>query len=156
MSPSEVGRDAKLNATTTSRYLSVLEASFVLYRIGPYLRNKATRLIKSPKMYTGDSGLAGFLTGVAASEAPADLPLFPALFETYVALNLLGILDATWPTAGLHFWNVQGRHEVDFIIEAGRHCLAPGGLKSGGRWKDGTCQAFALFSLPHHIAKPLF
>ena len=150
MSPSEVGRDAKLNATTTSRYLSVLEASFVLRRVGPYLRNKTTRLIKSPKMYTGDSGLAGFLSGVSASEVPADLPLFPALFETYVAVNLLGILDATWPAATLHFWNVQGRYEVDFVIEAGRHCLAVE-VKSGGRWEDRDLSGLRAFlaATPH-------
>ena len=116
----------------------------MLHRVGPYLRSRATRLIKSPKMYTGDSGLACFLTGVAASEVPADLPLFSALFETSVALNLLGIVDAAWPTASLHFWDVQGRYEVDFIIEAGRHCLALE-VKSGGRWEDRDLSGLRAF-----------
>jgi predicted AAA+ superfamily ATPase len=47
-----------------------------------------------------------------------------ALFETYVAQNLAGIIDAEMPGGQLSFWNVQGRHEVDFVVEAGNKCLA--------------------------------
>jgi len=59
LSPSQLGRDAKLSAATTFRYLSLFEASFLITRIPPYLRNRASRLIKSPKLYLSDSGLAG-------------------------------------------------------------------------------------------------
>ena len=64
LSPSQLGRDAKLNAVTTSRYLSLFEASFIIRRISPYLKNKASRLIKSPKLYVSDSGLVCYLSGV--------------------------------------------------------------------------------------------
>lgn len=131
LSPSQLGRDAKLNAATTSRYLSLLEASFILYRVSPYLRNRATRLIKSPKVYMSDSGLASYLAGVKGESLPEALK--GPLFETYVAQNLSGIIDAAWPGASLYFWNVQGRHEVDFVIEAGGRCLAIE-VKAGTRW----------------------
>jgi predicted AAA+ superfamily ATPase len=132
LSPSQLGRDAKLNAVTTSRYLSLLEASFILYRVGPYLRNRASRLIKSPKIYVSDSGLACHLSGVEHLESD---PLRGPLFETYVAQNLMGILNARWPEARLHFWNVQGRYEVDFVIESGNRCLAIE-VKSAARWEE--------------------
>jgi uncharacterized protein len=135
LSPSDLGRDAKINATTASRYLSLLEASFVTYRLPPYLRSRASRLIKSPKLYLADSGLATWLAGVDPGTAPEHEPLYGALFETYVAQNLLGIIDSRWSGARLYFAAVQGRYEVDFVIETGRHCVAIE-IKSGARWDE--------------------
>jgi predicted AAA+ superfamily ATPase len=135
LSPSQIGRDAKLSAATASRYLSLLEMSYVAYRLSPYLRNRASRLIKTPKLYLGDSGLACYLAGMGLSGDDLPEPFKGGALETYVAQNLLGILDARWPEARLHFWNVQGRHEVDFVIEAGRSCIAIES-KSGARWTD--------------------
>ncbi len=121
LSPSELGRDAKLNAVTTSRYLALLETSFIVWRLTPFLKNRASRIIKSPKLYLSDSGLACYLSGVHAFKTD---PSRGAMFETYVAQNLAGIIAARMPGASLHYWNVQGRYEVDFIIEAGRQCIA--------------------------------
>ncbi len=132
---SELGRDAKLNAVTTARYLSLLEASFVITRLPPYLTNRASRLIKSTKLYLSDSGLAAFLTGVDSDLFTRGDALSGALLETYVAQNLAGILSAEWPEARLSYWHVQGRHEVDFIIEVGRTTLAIE-VKTTGRWDE--------------------
>ena len=150
LSPSQLGRDAKLNAATTSRYLSLLETSYVVYRLSPYLRNRASRLIKSSKLYLGDAGLACHLAGVGDSRSLLQEPFRGGAFETYVAQNLLGILDAAWPEARLHFWNVQGRHEVDFVIEAGRSCIAIES-KSGTRWTDRDLAGLRAFlsATPH-------
>ena len=62
-------------------------------------------------------------------------PLFGALLETYVAGNLAGILDAEWPGARLAYWHVQGRHEVDFVVEVADECLAVE-VKAAGRWDE--------------------
>lgn len=150
LSPSGIGRDAKMNVATTSRYLSLLEASFVIYRLPPYLKNKSSRLIKSPKMYLADSGLAAYLAGVAPTNYSSDDPLIGALFETFFAQNLMGIIDATWPEARLYFWSLQGRREVDFVIEAGRSCVALE-IKSGARWesKELTHLKAFLSATPH-------
>ncbi|MBL7175810.1 MAG: ATP-binding protein [Desulfobacteraceae bacterium] len=135
LSPSQLGRDAKLNAATTSRYLSLFEASFLITRIHPYLGNRSSRLIKSPKLYLSDTGLACHLAGLDTSASIRDDPLFGALFESYVAQNLLSILNSRWQNATLYFWSVQGRNEVDFVIEAGRSCIALE-LKSASRWQE--------------------
>lgn len=132
---SEVARDAKLNAVTAGRQLDLMEASFVLHRLPPHLGNRASRLIKSPKLYVGDSGLAAHLCGVDPDEHLEEDPLRGALWETYVAQNLAATLEARWPGARLGFWHVQGRYEVDFVIEAGRACLAIE-VKAAGRWGD--------------------
>lgn len=133
LNQSELARDAKLNVMTTTRYLSLMEASFVVFRLYPYLLNRASRLVKAPKIYLSDSGLAGYLAGVKKMDAHE--PLRGAILEGYVAQNLLAILAAHAPEARLTYWNVQGRFEVDFIIEFGRETVAVE-VKHGSRIHD--------------------
>ena len=144
LSPSQLGRDAKLNAATTSRYLSLFEASFLITRIQPYLGNRSIRLIKSPKLYLSDAGLASYLAGLELSPSIRNDPLYGAILETYVAQNLLSILGARWQNASLYFWTVQGRHEVDFVIEAGRSCIALE-IKSAARWQEKDLSGLRAF-----------
>lgn len=144
LNPSGLGRDTKMSVTTASRYLSVFEASFITYRLEPYLRNRASRLIKSPKIYVSDSGLGAHLAGLTALDFSMYNPMSGALLETYVAQNLFSILNSRWSEAHLFFWCVQGRHEVDFIIEAGSHCIAVE-IKSGARWGDGDLSGLKAF-----------
>ncbi|MBW2410671.1 MAG: DUF4143 domain-containing protein, partial [Deltaproteobacteria bacterium] len=75
---------------------------------------------------------------------------YGALLETYVAQNLLSILNTKWQNASLYFWTVQGRHEVDFVIEAGRSCIALE-LKSAARWSDRDLAGLKAFlaATPH-------
>jgi hypothetical protein len=144
LSPSQLGRDAKLNVATTSRHLSLLEASFIINRLSPYLKNRASRLIKSPKLYMSDSGLACYLAGIRGLEPVAQEPLMGAMFETYVSQNLNGVIDSLWPEARLHFWSIQGRHEVDFIIEVANRCLAIE-VKAAARWEDRDLSGLRAF-----------
>ena len=147
---SQLGRDAKLTAETTSRYLSLLESSFVISKLSPYLRNKASRLIKSPKIYVSDSGLACFMAGIERLNGNNKEPLSGAIFETYVAQNLLALIGSRWKEARLYFWSVQGRHEVDFIVEVGRHCMALE-VKSSARWEKRDLSGLEAFlaATPH-------
>jgi predicted AAA+ superfamily ATPase len=115
-----------------------------------YHGNRASRLIKSPKLYFSDSGLAAYLAGLTDSSALRQDPLYGALFETYAAHNLQSIIDARWPNARLHFWAVQGRHEVDFVIEAGRACMAVE-VKATVRWDERDLSGLKAFlnATPH-------
>jgi predicted AAA+ superfamily ATPase len=150
LNPGDIGRDAKLTSATTLRYLSIFEASFITSRIPPYLKNRASRVIKSPKLYISDSGLACYLAGVKNIEEDV---LKGAMFETFAAQNLLAIINSRWIDAGLYFWNVQGRHEVDFIIEADNRCIAIE-VKAAARWTDKDISGLRAFlaSTPHCIA----
>ena len=130
---SELARDAKLNAVTTSRYLSLMEASYVLHRIPPHLGNLSSRLIKSPKLYLSDTGLAVYLAGLKDSDAHQ--PFSGALYENYVVQNLLGIFSAHIPEVKITYWNIQGRYEVDFILEVGDETIAIE-VKKSTRWQE--------------------
>ena len=141
---SELARDAKLAAATAGRYVSLLEASFVVSRIPPFLVNEATRLIKSPKLFVSDAGLAAHLAGFSVGEPGVSDSFRGALLETYVAQNLLGMLAAEWPGARLAYWHIQGRHEVDFVVESGRDCLAIE-VKAAPRWTDRDLSGLRIF-----------
>jgi predicted AAA+ superfamily ATPase len=130
---SELARDAGLNAVTAGRYLGLLETSFLVRLVPPFLGNRTSRLMKSPKLFFADSGLAAHLAGVRDVSPASDEPLRGPLFETYVATNLVSLLEAHWPEASLHYWHVQGRHEVDFVLEDGRDTLALE-IKAASRW----------------------
>ncbi len=148
---SDLGRDARLKSATVTGYLSVMELSCICYRMAPYLRNPASRLIKSPKFYLGDAGLACFLAEV--EELVPDSPYKGAMTETFVAQNLVSILHATWMRANICFWNIQGRHEVDFIIETGNSCLAIE-VKAAERWEQSDLTGLKAFlaATPHCLA----
>jgi predicted AAA+ superfamily ATPase len=148
LNQSELARDAKLPPSTVSRYLGLLEASFLLCRLRPFLESPAARLIKSPKLFIADSGLAGHLTGVTDIGATSGEPLRGALFETFVAHNLAGILGAHLPAAELAFWSVQGRYEVDFVVSVGRRSLAIE-VKAASRFGDRDTAGLRAFLAKH-------
>lgn len=141
---STLARDAKLNATTASRYLDLLETSFVIQRLPPFLKNRSSRLIKSPKLYLSDSGLAAHLAGVTDIEPGRDDLLRGALFETFVAQNLAALLEAHLPDARLGYWHEQGRHEVDFVIDLGRQAVAIE-VKATTRWSENDLSGLRAF-----------
>jgi predicted AAA+ superfamily ATPase len=71
-------------------------------------------------------------------------PLLGTLFETYVAQNLFAIINTRWKEAQLYFWGIQGRNEVDFIVEVGRNCLAIE-VKSSARWQKKDLSGLEAF-----------
>ncbi len=141
---STLGRDAKLSATTATRYLQLLETLFLVRRLPPFLKNRSSRLIKSPKLFLTDSGLAADLAGVHNLAATADEPMKGALFEIYVVQNIAAILEAHEPDARLGYWHEQGRYEVDLVIERGRQVHAIE-VKAASRWSKNDLAGLEAF-----------
>jgi len=139
---SELARDAKLNAVTTARYLGLMETSYVIRRIHPYFGNPSSRLIKSPKLYMTDTGLAAYLMGIKGLTIPE--PLRGILLESYVAQNLDGIISTNAPDINTRYWNIQGRYEVDFILEVGRDTIAIE-VKNSSRWRENDLVGLKAF-----------
>jgi predicted AAA+ superfamily ATPase len=119
--------------------------------MAPYLRNPASRLIKSPKFYMSDAGLTCYLAEI--ENLTPDNPLRGAMVETYIAQNLMSILHSTWPRANIYFWNIQGRYEVDFVIESGNQCIAVE-IKAAAQWGRNDLAGLKSFiaATPHCIA----
>jgi len=141
---SALARDAKLSAATAGRYLGLLEASFLVHRLPPFTKNRSVRLVKSPKLYYTDSGLAAHMAGVTVLGPREDERLRGALFETYFVQNALSILESHKPKARVSYWHEQGRHEVDLVIEAGKQVTAIE-LKAASRWQDRDLSGLRAF-----------
>jgi hypothetical protein len=116
--------------STARAWLSVLEASDIVFLLPPYHRNFGKRLVKTPKLYFVDVGLACWLLGIRNSETLALHPLRGALFETCVIGEFLKArLNAGQPP-DLYFWRDNNGLEADLLFEANNR-LQPVEIKSG-------------------------
>lgn len=111
----ELARDVRMPASTVQQYLNLLETSFQAIRLLPYARNRTTRLIKTPKLYWSDTGLALHLGGGTVTGAH---------LENYVLNDLLVWRDTEVPRPEVSYWRTASGAEVDFIIERRRELLA--------------------------------
>jgi predicted AAA+ superfamily ATPase len=109
----ELARDIALPQPTVYRYLNLLEISFLLVRVPAYAANRTKRLIKTPKLYWGDAGIAMHLAGLTEPTG--------AHLENIVLQDLLCWRDARTAQAEILYWRTTTGEEVDFVIEtAGR------------------------------------
>lgn len=111
LNQSELGRDVALPQPTVHRYLNVLETSYLLVRLPAYAINRTKRLVKSPRIYWCDTGLALHLAG--------DPEPGGAHLENIVLHDLLVWRDTQLQRADLFYWRTTSGAEVDFVIETG-------------------------------------
>lgn len=130
----EVGVDNK----TIAAWLSVLEASFVVFRLYPYHKNFNKRLVKMPKLYFYDVAIATRLLGIEDKKQLSLHPFRGALFENLIILELLKHRFNLGESSNLYFWRDHTGNEIDVIMEKGGE-LVPIELKSG---KTVTSQFF--------------
>ncbi len=108
----ELGRDVQLTQPTVRRWLNLLETSYQLVRLPAYSVNRTKRLIKSPKLYWADTGLALRLAGISRPEG--------AHLENIVLSDLLAWRDAdVTDRADLFYWRTATGEEVDLVVERG-------------------------------------
>jgi len=127
---SSLAADCGLSQPTARRWLSVLEASFVILRLRPYHRNYRKRLSRSPRLYFTDTGLLCALLRIRTADDLRQHPLRGAVFESHVVAELhKAFLNARREPA-LHFWRDSAGREVDVVIDDGPRPL-PMEIKSG-------------------------
>jgi len=127
---SQLGAEAGVTHNTANAWLSVLEASYITFRLQPHHRNFNKRLIKTPKLYFHDTGLAAWLLSIREAGHLESHPQRGALFENWVISELLKARFNAGLPAGLHFWQDRSGHEVDVLIETAKG-LIPIEIKSG-------------------------
>jgi hypothetical protein len=121
---SAVGDEAGVSHNTVRDWIAVLEASYVVHRLPPYHRNFNKRLVKTPKLYFLESGLAAWLLGIESPAQLATHPLRGALFETWVVAELLKKRLNSGRPSNLSFWRDRSGHEVDVVLEVGGEPVA--------------------------------
>ncbi|MFW5854579.1 MAG: ATP-binding protein [Thermodesulfobacteriota bacterium] len=114
-----LGNDCGVNHATVKSWLSVLEASYIVKLMRPYYRNFNKRLVKSPKLYFWDTGLAAFLLGIQNEKQMATHPLKGMLFESFVTSEMLKHRFNAGKTDHLYFFRDNSGNEVDLICDHG-------------------------------------
>lgn len=127
---SSLATDCGITHNTAKSWVSVLEASYLLFRLRPHHRNFNKRLIKSPKIYFYDSGLLCWLLGIHEASQLATHPLRGHIFETFIISELRKLFLNHGAPVNFHFWRDSNGMEVDLLIEKGGH-LIPVEVKSG-------------------------
>lgn len=145
----ELGIDNK----TVNAWLTVLETSFIAYRLPPYFQNFNKRIVKTPKVYFYDTGLAAYLLGI---RSVADLAVHFArghLFENLI----INELTKNWLNRGqrppFYFWSDQSSHEVDLLIDRGTSLTAVE-IKSGQTVQPDFFRGLTYFGQLTPLAQP--
>lgn len=116
---SSLALDAAISQPTAKAWLSVLEATFIAFRLAPYFRNIGKRLVKAPKLHFYDTGLVCWLLGIRSAKELRLHPLRGPIFETWVVSEVLKHRTTRGESAGLYFYRDRQGIESDLVIEDG-------------------------------------
>jgi hypothetical protein len=153
LNQSELARDAALAQATAHRYLNLLETSCQIVRVPAFATSRTKRLVKTPKLYWTDTGLAAFLAGHAGQGATGEAEVPGALLENLVLTHLLAWRETVVSRPEVHYWRTHSGVEVDFVIEAGRRLL-PIEVKSAQRIRLADTAGLSAFLDAHAKASP--
>jgi uncharacterized protein len=121
---SGLGADCGITQPTARSWLSVLEASYVVFRLPALHTNVRKRLVRAPKLYFHDTGLLCYLLGIRTPEQLDSHPLRGAVFECWVVSEILKYHLHRGATPTLHFYRDRQGHEVDLLVERGNDLVA--------------------------------
>jgi len=114
-----LARDVGVSPVTIKEWLSLLEDSFLIRIVPPYYSNRNKRLMKSPKIYFLDAGLAAYLAGWKDPEMIRLGPMAGAIFETHIFGNILRTFRHRAKDMQIYFWRTRDGDEIDFLVETG-------------------------------------
>ena len=153
---SSLGADAGVSHTTARHWLTTLEASYIIFQLPPFYANIRKRLVKAPKLYFYDVGLASYLIGIEHAEQVATHPLRGTLFENAVVAETLKHRFNRGYRFNLSFFRDRRGLECDLLYETG-HGSAAIEIKSGATiasdYFDGLRRIAEL--VPHVNARAL-
>lgn len=141
---SSLSNDVGLSTTTLTEWLSVLEASYIIYKLPPYYNNYGKRLIKSPKIYFTEIGLVSYLLEIRNPYEATRDPLLGGLFENLVIMDVLKKRYNQGLSPNLYFFRDNHGHEIDLILEEKRK-LIPIEIKAAMTFHDRFSKAIPKF-----------
>ncbi|MFZ9035729.1 MAG: ATP-binding protein, partial [Francisellaceae bacterium] len=139
-----LANEVGVSSTTISNWLSVLEASYIIFRLPPYYENFGKRLIKSSKLYFFDVGLVSYLLGIENTTQIARDPLRGNIVENLVILELLKARFNKGLDANLYFFRDSHGNEIDIIYKHG-HELIPIEVKSALSFNNSFLKGLTYF-----------
>ena len=136
---SSLATECGITHNTAKAWISVLEASYLIFLLRPHSVNFNKRLVRMPKLYFYDTGLASWLLGIRTTEQMVTHPLRGSLFETFIISELVKSKLNKGEKPAFFFWRDSNGNEIDLIVEQGTG-LMPIEIKSG---RTLTHEAFA-------------
>jgi predicted AAA+ superfamily ATPase len=133
---SGLASDCGISHTTAKRWISVLEASFIVAQLRPHYKNFGKRLIKRPKLYFLDTGLLCYLLQIHSPEELFHRAERGAVFESFAVSEILKNYMHRGEQPRLYFWRDASGHEVDIVIDRG-DTLIPIEIKSAQTFASG-------------------
>jgi len=148
----ELARDAGLSRPTAHRYLNLLEASYQLRRLRPFAKTRTARVVKSPKLYWTDTGLAAHMAGLGSAAALTAAARRGAFLENLLLAHLDVWAETVTPRPSFHYWRTADGIEVDFVLEHERRLL-PIEVKASTRARSADAGGIEKFFAHHRSAK---
>jgi len=142
---SSLANDAGISHVAASQWITILEASYIVYRLKPYYANIGKRLVKSPKLYFYDVGLAARLLGIEQPEHVSKHPLRGNLFENLVVMESLKYRYNRAMPDNLYFFRDSKGNEIDLLILSGGFPV-PVEIKSGQTLNPDYFKGFTYFN----------
>jgi len=124
LNQTSLANDVGMDVKTIQHWISILEASFLIFKLSPYYENFGKRVIKSPKYYFTDVGLLSFLLNIEKPEQITRDPLVGSLFENLVVVELLKERTNKGKLPNLYFYRDSNGNEVDILLEDGSDLIA--------------------------------
>jgi len=119
LSYSEISRDIGVSVPTVKSWISVLQASKQIFILEPYFKNLGKRIVKTPKLYFLDIGLALYLNGIKTREQLLTSPYIGNFWETFVISEICKLYSFKGIKPEIWFWRDKTGNEVDCVIDRG-------------------------------------
>ncbi len=136
--------DTGVSATTIKNWISILKACYILFELPPYFANISKQVIKSPKLYFTDTGLACFLLNLHTAEQVERDPLRGNLYENFLIMDQVKQLTNSGNPPNLYFYRDSHGREVDLLIPDGTQ-LVPIEIKSSATFNSGFLKGIKNF-----------
>lgn len=120
LNASQLANEIGLDVKTVQAWLGILQASYIIFFLPPYFKNFNKRIIKTPKLYFYDTGLACNLLGIRQPAELTQHPLRGALFENLVVLEMLKTRYNKGERSNLFFWRDSSGNEIDLLLDQGQ------------------------------------
>ena len=116
-----ISGETGISQPTVKRWLSLLETSGIIFLLQPYHRNFSKRILKNPKLYFVDTGIACYLLSVQNRDMLITHPLYGNLFETFVISNMFRRIQHMGERPPLYYWRDRTGKEIDCVFDAGEN-----------------------------------
>lgn len=146
---SALATEVGVSSTTIGSWLSVLEASHVIYTLKPWFKNRNSQVVKTPKIYFCDTGLVSYLLGIETPEQMIRDPLLGNIFENFVVIEALKTRLNFGLEPNLYFFRNSNSLEIDLILQE-QNKLKLFEIKSGKSLNDEFCRNMKNFSAKYN------